>query len=180
MPPAEARRRGFTLFELLVTVAVAALLLALAVPSFDAIVARQRQSAEINALFHAVHRARKESIMRRRVVSICPSPDGERCEPGRDWSDGWIVFENRDRDEPPAVDDGEPVLHRHRVGPQIRLTANRRGFTLRSTVQRATNGTLVACDAEGRIPAKALVVSWTGRPRVALQNSRGEPYACAD
>jgi len=180
MPSAFSRFTGFTLLELLVTVLVAALLLALAVPSFDAVLARQRQSAEINALFHAIHRARKESIMRRRVVSICPSPDGARCEPGRDWSAGWIVFENRDRDSPPAVDPGEAVLERHRVDPRVRLTANRQGFTLRSTVQRATNGTLVACDTGGRIPAKALVVSWTGRPRVALRNTRGAPYACAD
>ncbi len=180
MPFTPVRPPGFTLLELLVTVAVAALLLAVAVPSFDAMIARQRQSAEINALFHAVHGARKESILRRRVVSICPSPDGARCAPGRDWSAGWIMFENRDRDEPPAVDEGEPVLDRHRVDPRIRLTANRRGFTLRATVQRATNGTFVACDAAGRVAARALVVSWTGRPRAALRNSRGEPYACAD
>lgn len=171
---------GYTLLELLLTVAVVAAALSIAVPSFDAFVARSRQSAEIDALFHAIHLARKESIMRRRVVSLCPSPDGDRCEPGPDWSAGWLMFENRDRDEPPAVDADEPVLQVHAVHPGVRLTANRQGFTLRATVLRATNGTLVACDAAGRVAPKALVVSWTGRPRVALETTRGEPYTCAD
>jgi len=171
---------GFSLLELLLTVTLAAVVLAAAIPSFDALIARQRQAAEIGALFHAIHLARKESMTRRRVVSLCPSTNGRECEPGRDWSAGWILFENADRDEPPAIDAGEPVLAVHRVDPRVRLTANRRGFTLRSTVLRATNGTLVACDAADRIPPKALVVSWTGRPRVALRNARGAPYACAD
>ena len=171
---------GYTLYELLLTLAIAAVVLVIGLPSMGEVVARSRQSAEVNALFHAVHSARKESIMRRLVVSLCPSADGGRCQSGTDWSAGWIMFENRDRDEPPNVDADEPVLQRHAVDPAIRLTANRRGFTLRATDLRATNGTLVACDAAGRIPPKALVVSWTGRPRVALENTNGEPYACAD
>ncbi len=172
--------RGYTLFELLLTVAIASTILVLAVPSMGNMVARSRQSAEINALFHAVHLARKESIMRRRVVSLCPSRDGRECRPGRDWSGGWLMFENRDGDDPPAVDPGEPVLQVHSVRDDIRLSANRQGFTLRATFLRATNGTLVVCDRAGRIPPKALVVSYTGRPRVALRTTRGAPYACAD
>ncbi|MDX1506877.1 MAG: GspH/FimT family pseudopilin [Woeseiaceae bacterium] len=174
------RMRGFSLYELLVTIAIASTVLALGVPSFGSLVARNRQSVEINALFHAVHLARKESIMRRRVVSLCPSSDGLRCTPGRDWSAGWLMFENADRDEPPQVDDGEPVLVVHRVDPAIRLTANRRGFTFRATFKRATNGTFVACDIAARAVPKALVVSYTGRPRVAVETSRGERYRCPD
>ena len=164
--PTRARRvtAGYSLLELLLTLAVAATALLVAVPSFEAFVARSRQTAEIDALFHALYLARKESIMRRQVVSLCPSPDGRQCAPGRDWSAGWLMFENRDRDEPPEVDAGEPVLEAHAVAPGVRLTANRQGFTLRSTYLRATNGTFVACDAADRVPAKALVVSWTGRP----------------
>ena len=172
--------RGFTLLELLMTVALAALLLALGIPSFAAIAARQKQSVEINALFHAVHLARKESIMRKKVVSLCPSFDGASCTPGLDWSGGFLMFENRDRDEPPEIDPGEPILWRHHAGVHSRISANRRGFTLRATFKRATNGTLVVCDHGGRVPPKALVISYTGRPRVAFETRRGEPYSCAD
>jgi type IV fimbrial biogenesis protein FimT len=172
--------RGHTLFELLLTLTIASVVLVVAVPSVGAMVARSRQSAEINALFHAVHLARKESIMRRRVVSLCPSRDGRQCQPGLDWSGGWLMFENRDRDEPPMVDGGEPILQVHASRDSVRLSANRRGFTLRATFLRATNGTFVVCDRAGRIPPKALVVSYTGRPRVALETSAGDAYDCPD
>ena len=118
--------------------------------------------------------------MRRQVVSICPSSDGTQCRPGRDWSAGWIMFSNYDNDSPPQVDPDEPILQVHRVSAAVRLTANRRAFTLRATVKRATNGTIVACDIHSRVPARALIISYTGRPRVALKNTRGQPYTCAD
>lgn len=172
--------RGFSLYELLITISIAGTLLAIGVPSFASLTARNRLHVEINALFHAIHVARKESIMRRQVVSICPSPDGLQCLPARDWSDGWIMFSNRDRDEPPLIDPGEPILVVHRVSNAVRLSANRRGFTLRATFRRATNGTIVACDAASRTAPRALIISYTGRPRVALRNTRGEPYSCAD
>ncbi len=174
------RFRGYTLYELLVTTLLVALLSAIALPSLSATLARQRQRAEIDALFHAIHLARKESIMRRRVVSICPSNDGEICAPEAGWSAGWIMFQNDDRDWPPRRDDGEPLLLRHAVDPQITIEANRPGFTLRATHLRATNGTLIVCDVAQRVAARALVVSYTGRPRVALRKTNGEPYACRD
>ena len=90
------------------------------------------------------------------------------------------MFNNRDRDEPPKIDDGEPVLQVHRTSDRVRVTANRHGFTLRGTEKRATNGTIVVCDRAGRVAPKALVVSYTGRPRVAFETTDGEPYVCAD
>lgn len=172
--------QGVTLYELLMTLALVGIVAASGLPAFDRMLARNRQAVEINALFHALHRARKESIMRRKVVSLCPSLDGLSCEPGTDWSSGWILFENADRDSPPQVDSGEFVLQAHRVSGEIRVDANRKGFTLRATFLRATNGTFVVCDRQGRIRPKGLVVSYTGRPRVAFERPNGTPYACAD
>ncbi len=174
------RKRGFTLYELVVTMGLVAILFTLGIPSFAASLARQRQHVEIDALFHAVHLARKESIMRRKVVSLCPSLDGKTCSPDRDWSRGWLMFENKDRDSPPRVDSGEPVLTRHVVAEGVRIHANRRAFTLRATFLRATNGTFVVCDVSNRIAPKALVISYTGRPRVARRRTNGDAYSCTD
>ncbi len=171
---------AYSLYELLITLSIASLLIVVGVPTLAGSISRNRQSVEINALFHAIHLARKESIVRRRPVSLCPSPDGDRCEPGRDWSDGWLLFVNEDGDQPPMLDDGEAVLDRHRPSEGVRITANRRGFTLRAIHRRATNGTFVVCDSAGRIRPKGLVISWTGRPRVALETTRGDPYSCLD
>ncbi len=173
------RNAGYSLYELLMTLLLASVVLTVGLPSFSGTIARHKQRIEINALFHAIHVARKESIMRRKVVSLCPSADGKRCQPGRNWSSGWIMFENVDADHPPQVDAGEPLLHRHIVEPTVRVTANRRGFTLRSTEKRATNGTFVVCDQRDRITPKALVISYTGRPRVATSKRSGAAYNCA-
>lgn len=174
------RSSGYSLYELLVTTSVVAILVAIGIPSFEAMLARQRQLVEVNALFHAMHLARKESIVRRRVVSICPSRDGLQCLADTDWSVGWLMFENRDRDAPPRVDANESVLRRHAVHSSVVIKANRRAFTLRATYLRATNGTVVFCDAKNRVPPKGLVISHTGRPRVAVSTPRGAPYTCAD
>jgi type IV fimbrial biogenesis protein FimT len=175
-----ARDYGFSLLELLMTIAVAALILMLGLPSFAALKARNAQRVELDALFHAVHLARKASIMRKQVVSLCPSRDGVSCSEDRDWSGGFLLFENSDRDEPPQLDADEILLHRHVASRSVKITANRRGFTLRATFLRATNGTLVVCDRAGRIAPRALVVSYTGRPRVAERTPQGAAYACAD
>lgn len=171
---------GYSLYELLLTTALSAALLTMGIPSLAAMTARHQQRAEINALFHAVHVARKESVMRRKVVSLCPSRDGTSCGARDDWSRGWLMFENSDRDSPPQIDGGEAILQRHTVADSVVINANRHGFTLRATVLRATNGTIVVCDSADRIRPKALVVSYTGRPRVATRTPGGKAYRCAD
>jgi type IV fimbrial biogenesis protein FimT len=167
------------LYELLMTLALVAVIATLGVPSLGSFVAGNRLHAETNALFHSIYLARKESIVRRRAVTLCPSLDGLSCDPGNQWSAGWIRFVNTDRDDPPIRDPNEAILYYHAVEPGVVISANRRGFTLRSTELRATNGTLVICDAMGRAEPRAVVVSYTGRPRVARQDTSGKAYACA-
>ena len=171
---------GYSLYELLMTLGLVSLILTLGLPSFAGIVAANRLRTEVNAIFHAIHLARKDSIVRRRVVSICPTLNGQACEPGQAWSNGWMTFVNIDRDWPAVRDSNEPVLRWHQVDSAIRISANRSGFSLRSTDLRATNGTLVFCDRAARAAPRAVVVSYTGRPRVAYKNRRGQSYACAD
>lgn len=173
------RIAGYSLYELIITLAVAAVVLGIGVPGFSDLLARHRQHIELNALFHALYAARKQSIASRRAVSLCPSPDGQQCQPGRDWSRGWILFVNSDRDSPPRIDAGEEILTRHSVDRTVLLTANRTGFTSRGTWLRTTNGTFVACDRANRVPPRALVISFTGRPRAAGSRPNGESYDCA-
>jgi len=174
------RPGGYSLYELIITLGLVSLILTLGIPSFSTIVANNRLRTEVDALFHAIHLARKDSIMRHRAVTLCPSHDGLNCVAGNEWSGGWIRFVNTDRDSPPVRDADEVVLQHHKVGHNSRIFANRRGFTLRSTELRATNGTLVFCDRNESATPRALVVSYTGRPRVAYADRSGNPYQCPD
>jgi type IV fimbrial biogenesis protein FimT len=175
-----ANARAFSLYELLMTMTLIALVLTLGIPTFGSIIANHRLMVEINALFHDVHLARVGSVVRRRAVAICPTYDGLNCEADFDWSMGWMTFVNTDRDYPVARDDDEPVLSHHQVDQNALIMSNRKSFTFRSTELRTTNGTLVFCDRGGRATARALVISYTGRPRVTREDSRGESYPCLD
>jgi len=173
------RGSGYSLFELVMTLALAGLVLGLGLPSLGSIVADQRLRAETDALFHAVHLARNESILRRRIVTICPSRDGATCDTDGDWSAGWIMFANIGRSGVGHRQNTETLLRTHVVGATAILASNRASYSFRATHERATNGTVVFCDKRDRAAARALVISYTGRPRVARADSRGRPYACA-
>ena len=172
--------KGYSLYELIITTTVVSIVVTLGVPSFGKMVADHRLKAEVDALFHAVHLARKESVLRRRAVTLCPSSDGLNCRPGRDWSVGWMMFINLDRDLPATRDQDEPVLQIHAVSRHNQVTANRESFSFRTTELRATNGTLIFCDKARRAGSRALVVSYTGRPRVTRNDRRGKPYECPE
>jgi type IV fimbrial biogenesis protein FimT len=45
--------------------------------------------------------------------------------------------------------------------------------------RRSTNGSIVFCDGRGAVAARAVIVSYTGRPRVARVDAEGRPLKCA-
>jgi len=173
------RPRGFTLYELLFTLAIAGILLSLAAPSFAELQRNAQRTTTVNEFFHAVFLARSEAIKRGGVVSICKSSNGRTCEHSGQWANGWIVFTNLDRDEPPQVDANETIL---RVYPGWRhgtVNSNRASFSFRPTSQGLVNGTIVFCDERGSREARAIIISHTGRPRVSKRDSENKPLKCA-
>lgn len=82
---------GFTLVELIVTMAVVAILLVLAVPGFGEIIRTNRASAQTNDLVSALSLARSEAVRRGAAVDVCPSSNQITCTGGTDWEDGWII-----------------------------------------------------------------------------------------
>lgn len=90
---------GFTLIELMVTIAIAAILVTLAAPSFREFLVRNRTAAISNELIASIGRARNEAVSRNICVSMCRSADGATCAAtGNNWVDGWIVFTNANCD----------------------------------------------------------------------------------
>ncbi|WP_006788250.1 GspH/FimT family pseudopilin [Thiorhodospira sibirica] len=85
------KTNGFTLVELMVTVAVAAILLTVAIPGFDALMQEQRAATQSNHLLTALNLARSEAVKRGARVSACPSSNGTACS-GSDWTVGWMVY----------------------------------------------------------------------------------------
>jgi len=84
--------RGFSLIELMVVVALVAILLVLAVPAFRNMIQINRVAGEVNSFSADLQYARSEAIQRGVPVSLCPSSDGATCLGTNTWHSGWIVF----------------------------------------------------------------------------------------
>ena len=96
---------GFTMVELLMTIAIGAILLGLAVPSFRYVTNSNRIAGEINGLLGDMQFARSEAIKEGRTVTVCISSDGANClNPNPPaWQNGWIVFSDPANTGVPAV-----------------------------------------------------------------------------
>ncbi|WP_279330984.1 GspH/FimT family pseudopilin [Solimonas fluminis] len=81
--------RGFSLMELLITIAVIGILMGIAIPSFRQAALASELRATANSLLVATVAARSEAIKRNAVVALCPSSNGSSC--GGTWEQGWIV-----------------------------------------------------------------------------------------
>lgn len=86
------RQQGFTLVELVVTIALLAILTTLAAPSFAELLRQWRRDSATRELTTSLQLARSEAIKSSRQMVVCPSTDGESCEASNEWNTGWIVF----------------------------------------------------------------------------------------
>lgn len=83
---------GFTLIELMVTVAVVAVLVSLAMPSFTTVINNNRLTSQANELVSALQTARSEAVRRNASVTLCGSADGSTCAGTDDPWQRWIVL----------------------------------------------------------------------------------------
>lgn len=97
--PVVSRRGGFTLVEVMVAVAIAAVLLGIAAPSFRDATVGMRATSIANTMVGTIIQARSEAIKRNAAVTLCASTNGTSCN-GTDWSQGWIVMCNVSSTEP--------------------------------------------------------------------------------
>jgi type IV fimbrial biogenesis protein FimT len=173
--------RGLTLIELLTTIGIVVIVGSIAVPSFQTALRNARRASAVNSFMHAIFLARSAAIRGGTAVSICKSTDGATClGKGSEWHGGWVVFENRDGDAPAQRDAGEPVLLVNQGWQYGRMISNRESYTFHGHRQTVVNGTVVFCDERGGVHARAIIISHTGRPRVAQRDGSNRPLKCPD
>lgn len=97
--------RGFTLIELMVTVAVAAILFGIAAPDMRNFITGYRLRTVTNDLAASLAYARSESIKRGWPVTLCKSANPAASQPSCStssadgWAQGWLVFVDRNGDK---------------------------------------------------------------------------------
>ena len=121
-------QRGFTLLELMITVAVLAILLSLGVPSFAETIRNNRVAAQTNELVTALSLARSEASKRGMPVSVCAGATACGGAAESDWNTGWQVFTDLDGTAG-QLDGGDLLLMTSpAVVNQISVTSNNVGF----------------------------------------------------
>jgi len=159
------RTRGLTLIELVITLSIAAILLAIAAPSFSAIIQNNRMVTQVNELVAGLNLARSEAIKRGDNVTVCGSNDGSSC--GGNWLDGWIVFSDLDNDG--NVDAGETIVRVYSPSnnaavlsfPRTHITYSSEGYTV------GFDGRFLLCDDRGDPNRRGLVTFNNGRVQLA-------------
>ena len=108
---------GITVIELLVTLSIAVILMTVAVPGFNAILADTRQVAAVNELVGALSMARSEAIKRGVRVTICKTTDpytaSPACVPTAGWNESWLLFVDNDHEPGNSrgvIDGGDQLL----------------------------------------------------------------------
>lgn len=186
-----AMKNGFSLIELMVTIAIAAILAGLAAPAFTDLMASSKASGYANDLLADLNYARNEAITRGVRVTLCHSNDASTCSGS--WSDGWIVFANVGESGSAgqdARDNDDEVLRAHgaldtAAGWALYTGNNFANFVAYLPSGRSNNvDTFVFCKDQvirsgTSTRSSAVSVGRTGRARV-LQDTDGDGAPNAD
>ena len=87
---------GFTLIELIVTITIAGILIAIATPYLGSFISSTRLTTQTNELLTDLNTARSEAVKRAAYVGVCASTSGSSCTSGGSFLNGWIVFLDAD------------------------------------------------------------------------------------
>lgn len=181
--PQSGKSQGFTLIELITTLVVAAILLALAVPNMSAFIQRDRLLTQANELVADLSFARSEAVKRGRPVIVCKQDPGNTAPAcnttaGDPWTPGRVIWFDNDGDS--TVDANEVLRWREPLDGTAsggnRLFGD--GSTTGTGVQivfnglgmanpPAANAQFVLCDKRGPTEAISIGIGPTGRAAVA-------------
>ena len=178
--------KGLTLLELLMVVAILAIMATVTLPSMSMLIAETRIRSGTMALAAMMKFARMQAVARNSRVTLCPSDDETACGEANTWNRGVMVFEdmndNRHRD-------GEEKLLGYREmnrnlhifsGADPASTARSRKRVVFSPAGSAAGYTISVkfCSPDARASPEVLILQNSGRIRLSDRDGSGREPAC--
>jgi type IV fimbrial biogenesis protein FimT len=170
------RQSGFTLIEALIVVSIAAMLMAMAAPSYRNFTMNNMLISQINSFNSILQLARSQAVRDRLNVTVCTSDDQRTCATHNNWHTGWVAFTTNPDSTTNILKVGENIS-----GRNLSITAT--GFTSTNKIEYTpqgvlanndSRGTFVFCDNRGTKSAKALIINSVGRSQRAIdKNNNG-------
>lgn len=165
--------QGFTLIELVLTLAVVSIVLLTGIPSLNKMTESNRFVTQINSISGSLALARSEAIKSGTTVTICASSNGTSCNVTT-WHSGWIVFTDVDKDTvvDAGVDNLIQIQGALNGGGTLTLTLNGNAgvfqFLADGSSRGGKMGTFTLCPANGstsekEAKAKAVNINLIGR-----------------
>ncbi len=158
---------GFTLIELMVSLAIVAILATVAVPSFTETIKNNRLVTQVNLLAGSLALARSEAIKFGAPATVCVNnaQPALTCS-GTDWDEGWMVWVDINNDT--VIDPGEERQFVAALPNSMTFTSST-GTTqfVYSAQGTADSGVLELCDDRSGETGRQIRVSATGRPNTA-------------
>lgn len=166
---------GFTLIELVVSTALLAILIQLAVPAMMGVLAGWQRDLATRSVTDHLALARSEAIHWSRKVVMCNSDDGRQCNPAsnKEWKSGWLVFQDLDNDNQFGPADKLIAVSQGQAGIRsLRGNATIQRFVFHPTgMMSSTMGTLEVIPKTGDI--QRITINRVGRIR--LSTAGGAP-----
>lgn len=165
---------GLTLAEVMVTVAIVAVVTAVAVPSFSNLIHSNRLSSYTGSFVASTQLARGEAIKSNATVTLCRSSNGTGCATTGGWQPGWIVF--RDTNGNGTVDTGETVIQvQQALSSDYRMSSTANALVFQPSGVGSTSATLTLCKATPSVNTdqRQITLSVTGRATVTNSTAGG-------
>lgn len=162
---------GFTLTELLMTLAVMGIVLSLSIPSMTNLINSNRLTTQANSLVGALNIARSESAKRNKVLTVRKNNAG--------WQSGWQVFIDEDQDGVFDVDDDTNISQNEAVKNSTMEVTNTftNYISFRPDGRSNATGSFYFCSPSAIEAFRRVVVSGSGRIRTETQDSSSKTYA---